>query len=89
MFSPTKRIFAKYKSLIVHMFDEQATNTLAKTNLDLLCNVEIILGLTCILPLFNACNLFQSLFKLEMFSFVISLMQLRLVKGIYLGCMLI
>jgi hypothetical protein len=33
------------------MFDEQATNTLAKTNLNLLCNVKIFLGLTCILTL--------------------------------------
>jgi len=60
-----------------------------KKNLDLLCNVMIFLGLTCILPLLNAYNLFQSLFKLEMFSFVISLMQLKLMKGIYIGCMLI
>ncbi len=51
MLSIAKRIFVEYKSLIVHMFDEQATNTLAKTNLNLLCNVKIFLGLTCILTL--------------------------------------
>jgi hypothetical protein len=33
------------------MFDEQTSNILAKANLDLLCNVENFLGLTCILPL--------------------------------------
>jgi hypothetical protein len=35
------------------MFDDQALNILAKTNLDLLCDVEIFLGLICILPLFG------------------------------------
>jgi hypothetical protein len=44
MLSPTKKIFAKYKSLIVHMFDEQTANTSTKKNLDLLCNVMIFLG---------------------------------------------
>jgi len=33
------------------MFNEQTFNILAKANLDLLCDVEIFLGLTCILPL--------------------------------------
>jgi hypothetical protein len=60
MLSLAKRIFAKDKSLIMHMFDEQTTNTLAKTNLDLICNVKIFLGLTYILPLFEC---MQSLLK--------------------------
>jgi hypothetical protein len=60
MLSPTKRIFVEYKSLILHMFDEQIANTWAKTNLDLLCNVEIFLDLICILPLFEC---MQSLSK--------------------------
>ncbi len=33
------------------MFDEQTSNILAKANLDLLCDVESFLVLTCILPL--------------------------------------
>jgi len=60
MVSPTKRILAQFKSQIVHIFDEQVANTLAKANLDLVCNVEIFLGLTCILPLFKC---MQSLSK--------------------------
>jgi hypothetical protein len=53
MVSLAKQTLVKFKSLIVHMLDEQVANTLAKTNLDLLCNVAIFLGLTCILPLFK------------------------------------
>jgi len=61
MLSPTKRILGKYKSLIMPMFDEQITNTLAKANLDLFYNVKISLGLICILPLLE-CMQFVSKF---------------------------
>ncbi len=33
------------------MFDEQASHDIAKTSLELLCDVEIFLGLTCIIPM--------------------------------------
>jgi hypothetical protein len=56
---PYQKNVAKFKSQIVHMFDEQVVNTLAKENLDL-SNVEIFLGLTCILPLLKC---MQSLSK--------------------------
>jgi hypothetical protein len=61
MLSPTKRILVEYKSLIMHMFDEQTTNTSAKENLDLFCNVKTFSGLICILPLLE-CMQFLSKF---------------------------
>jgi hypothetical protein len=84
----TKRILVEYKSLVMHMFDEHALNTIIKGNLDLLCDVETFLGLSYIIRL-NVCNLCQSLFKFEMYSSVILLMQLKHVKEIYTNYMLI
>jgi hypothetical protein len=81
MLSTTKCILPKYKFLVMHMFDEQTSNTIVKGNLDLLCDVETFMGLSCIsyLPM-NLCNLCQNLLKFKMYSFVILLMYLRLVK---------
>jgi hypothetical protein len=51
MLSLAKRILVKYKSLVMHMFNEHALNTKAKGNLNLLCDVETFLGLSYIIPL--------------------------------------
>jgi hypothetical protein len=40
MVFPTKCILVKYESLVMHMFDEWASNTTTKGNLDLLYDVE-------------------------------------------------
>jgi hypothetical protein len=53
MLSPTKCILVEYESLVMHMFDEQASNTMIKGNLDLFCDVETFLGLNYIIPLFE------------------------------------
>jgi hypothetical protein len=37
----------------MHMFDEQASNTMTKGNLHLLCDVETFVGLNYIIPLFE------------------------------------
>jgi hypothetical protein len=62
------------------MFDEQASNTMTKGNLDLLCDVETFLGLNYIIPLFKC---MQSLSRFaqaqDVFIFIL-LMQLKLVK---------
>jgi hypothetical protein len=62
MLSPTKIILVEYKSLIMHMFDEQVANTSAKANLDFLCNVKTFVDLIYILPLLE-CMQFLSKFS--------------------------
>jgi hypothetical protein len=54
----------------MHMFDEWASNTMTKGNLDLLYDVETYdvvwtISYLCL----NVCNLCQSLLKLKMYSF--------------------
>jgi hypothetical protein len=51
MLSPTKQNFTKYKSMVVNMFEDQGTNTVANANLDMLCDVENFLGLAYIILL--------------------------------------
>jgi succinate dehydrogenase/fumarate reductase cytochrome b subunit len=61
MFSPTKQIL-EYKSLVLHIFDEHAFNATTKANLELLCDIEIFMRLTCVKYHFlNGCRTFQSL----------------------------
>jgi len=62
MFSLAKWILTKYKTVVIQMFDEQASHDIAKTNLELLCDVEMFLGLTCIIP--KLVHGYPSLFKL-------------------------
>ncbi len=53
--------FQKYKSLVMHMMlDKHAFKTIAKANLELLCDSETFMGLTCALPLLKC---MQSLSK--------------------------
>jgi succinate dehydrogenase/fumarate reductase cytochrome b subunit len=62
MFSPTKRILEEYIKLVVHIFDEHAFNVITKANLELLCDIEIFICLTCVKYHFlNACRTFPSL----------------------------
>jgi hypothetical protein len=53
MFSPSKKIYSKYQPLIVKMHAESPKNDIASKNLNVLCDVELILGLPCLLPLFE------------------------------------
>jgi hypothetical protein len=61
MLAPNKRILTKYKSLIVKMGDDMVRNESAKNNYELLCDCDIVLGLTCVLPMLEGV---QNLFKL-------------------------
>ncbi|CAM6047837.1 unnamed protein product, partial [Sphagnum compactum] len=45
MLSLTKRILAEYKSMVMNIFYEHASNTTTKGNLDLLCDVETFMDL--------------------------------------------
>jgi hypothetical protein len=42
------------------MFQEQVSNESTKANLELLCNIEVFLGLVCIIPMLECV---QNIFK--------------------------
>jgi hypothetical protein len=65
------------------MFQEQVSNESAKAHMELLCDIEVFLGLACIIPMLECV---QSLSKFEMFLFVILLMSSKIVKRIFIGC---
>jgi hypothetical protein len=50
MLSPRKNFFAKYKLLVVKMAEDSDDIENAKNNYELPCDVEMLLGLACILP---------------------------------------
>jgi hypothetical protein len=45
------RVVAKYKSLVVKMNDDLATIETTRPTLKFLCDVEVVLGLMCIMPM--------------------------------------
>jgi hypothetical protein len=51
MLSPLKHVLGKYKSLVVKMHTNARNNKLAWENLDLLCDIELVFYLPCILPM--------------------------------------
>ncbi len=61
MLAPNKHILTKYKSLVVKMGDDMAKNGSTENNYELLCDCDIVLGLTYVLPMLEA---IQSLSKL-------------------------
>lgn len=50
MMSFAKQNLAKYKSLVVKMNDNMNIMATTKTNMQYLCDIEVVLGLTCIRP---------------------------------------
>lgn len=51
MLSLAKRVYAKFCPLIVKMNAKNVRNDQASKNLNAMCDVELIMGLPCILPL--------------------------------------
>jgi hypothetical protein len=51
MLSFTKKIMAKYKTLLVKMALDNLTNQQVMLNYEHLCDIHIFLGLACIFPL--------------------------------------
>jgi hypothetical protein len=48
MLAPSKCVLFKYKLFVVKMNENNASNALAKINCEVLCDHDIILGLTCV-----------------------------------------
>ncbi len=56
MLSLAKRMMVEYKTLVVKMVMDQNTNQQSKFNYEHLCELQILLGLTCICPCYiSAC----------------------------------
>ncbi len=51
MLSPTKHVMVEYKTLLMKMALDNPNNEKAKANFDLLCDVQVMLGLATIFPL--------------------------------------
>jgi hypothetical protein len=51
MLSPSKRVFSEYKALVVKMVEDSVIIDTSKTNYELLCDLETLLGLSCITPM--------------------------------------
>jgi hypothetical protein len=58
MLSPSWCVLNEYKPLIVKMAEDSSTIDIAKPNYELLCDVEMFLGLACVLPLLEAVQCF-------------------------------
>jgi hypothetical protein len=53
---PMKRVMLEYKALVLKMYLDSTSLASAKANLNLLCKIELLLGLACILPMLEALN---------------------------------
>jgi hypothetical protein len=51
MLAPFKRLVFEYKFVVMKMFEDLLTNPIVATNYELLCDVETIMRLTCVLPM--------------------------------------
>jgi len=51
MLALSKRLVFEYKSIVMKFFEDLPTNHVVTTNYELLCDVETIMGLTCVLPM--------------------------------------
>jgi hypothetical protein len=54
MLNPLKCVLRKYKSLVVKMHIDASKSKPTKKILDLLCDLELVLGLPCIFPMLEA-----------------------------------
>jgi hypothetical protein len=61
MFTPSKHLLFEYKSLVVKVSENNTRNSPTKINYKLLCDSNVVLGLTCVLPMLE---LVQSLSKM-------------------------
>jgi len=51
MLLPSNRILNEYKTLVIKMVEDNVTVEIGKTNYEFLCDLEMLLGLSCIISL--------------------------------------
>jgi len=49
--SPSKKVLSEYKALVVKMVEDSVIVDTTKINYELMCDLETLLGLSCIIPL--------------------------------------
>ena len=53
---PVKRVMSEYKALMLKMQMDSSSLPTTKANMNLLCEIELLLDLACILPMLEALN---------------------------------
>jgi len=51
MLLPSNRILNEYRTLVIKMVEDNVIVEIGKTNYELLCDLEMLLGLSCIISL--------------------------------------
>jgi hypothetical protein len=54
MVAPSKVVLEEFKTLLVRMVEDAIINEFVVANYELLCDIEILMGLTCLLPMLEA-----------------------------------
>ncbi len=54
MMAPSKILISEYKSIVMKMSKDLPTNDVATNNYELFCDVDKMMGLTCMLPMLEA-----------------------------------
>ncbi len=65
---------------------EAPSTILAYSKCDVICDVDNIWGLLCLLPLLDVCKIYSNLNSLEMFSFMVMLLLSKVFKQICIIC---
>jgi hypothetical protein len=73
MLSPLKHVLREYKSFIVKMHMDAPINKLVVENLDLLCDLELVFGLSYMLPMLEMVHKLIEYVKNMMFLLLIFL----------------
>lgn len=80
-------MFGEYKTLAVKLSDDSIGNVDARNNYELLCDVEIVMGLTCVLLMLEAVQSLNKFIQNKDISFFILLYLSNHVKLITIPCM--
>jgi hypothetical protein len=71
MLSPMKHVICKYRPLLMKMALDFPTIALAASNLELNCDVEILLSLVCFVPMLEIVKVLMKFAQLRDFLFMI------------------
>lgn len=89
MLSLMKKMFSEYKTLVVHMNSDLNHVVATKTNLKYLRDIEVIMGLTCIMPMLEEIHALIKFIHAHDTLCVILWLLLNCVVQNYASCILI
>ncbi len=84
MLSLTKKVMAKYKTLLVKMALDSLANHQVMLNYEHFCDLHILLELVCILPLLESMHVLSNLHNLDMYLCVIWCHPSRFLKVMFI-----